>query len=150
MPYTTPKTNWEVKPLVNGTYQGDWFNITDYRRIVSNLTYLRMLGQSLYSVTITYPSLVEQNEDDYPYDTILNALEDALYALTVATYSPPSYTGKKTWAANGSTPTYGDLNRIESAIAAIYAEFFTNTQDAVFTSEGDELYTADGYRVYIF
>lgn len=145
MGWLTPKTNWEIKPLVDGLYQGDWFNYTDFNRIAGNLRYLHAAGQNVYSATFSIPSITDQSVNNIPHASDLNALEDALYAIATNTFMPEDYSGKVTWVANGATPTVDDLNRIEEAIADIYTElnavsilqqFSTDSSEPVITSDG--------------
>jgi len=120
--WQTPKTNWEIKPLVNGRYMGDWFNVEDYNRIIGNLRYLHAAGQNVYAVLFDILGMSPQNRSGFPRADDINVLEESLYRITTNTYAPPDYTGKVTWASNGKTPTADDLNRIERACATIYAK----------------------------
>ncbi len=122
MAWRTPKTNWAIQPSVNGMYNGDWFNIEDYQRIAENLEYLASLGSTVYK-PITIQPMPALTHRDYGYASYINLLEDNLEAIAAASYSPPTYTGKKTWAANAPTPTVNDLNRIEQTIAFIYENY---------------------------
>ncbi len=142
--WQTPKTDWEIKPYVNGLYQGDWFNIEDYNRIIGNLRYLHAAGQNVYAVAFEILGMITAVRNVFPKAADINALEDNLYALTQNTYDPPDYTGKKTWSGGGATPTVDDLNRIEQACADLYANFNETPLELFVPSGADTLLTTDG------
>lgn len=144
--WRTPKIDWEIKPKVNGLYNGDWFNVDpDYIRITDNLRYLRIVGQNVYGVTLPSVTMIEQTLDYYPNADVLNAIESNLLSIIQGSYYPAAYTGKKTWLDNGPTPTVDDLNRIERSCAELLAKynetpldvFIPNGSDALITSGGD-------------
>ena len=122
MEWQEPKTDWKIQPAVNGMYAGDWFNASDYNRIAGNLEYLAALGATVYKpVSIDpMPTITYQ---DYGLPSYFNLIEDNLLSIAEGTYSPPSYEGKKTWAANGPAPTVEDLNRWERTILLIYENY---------------------------
>lgn len=139
-----PKTDWEIKPYINGLYNGDWFNAEDYNRIAVNLRYLRIVGQTLYGVIISLVEMPAVTVNTYPRASMFQAVEDNLYAIISRTYTPAAYTGKRTWADNGATPTVGDLNRIERSCAQLLAKFDETPLAALVTSGGDDFITVDG------
>ena len=94
----------------NGRYNGDWFNIADYNRITGNIEALHALAQELYP-GFSIVSMPDQTVSDFPYASIINNIENNLDSIVNSTWKPPDYPGKKTWYANGSTPTVDDLNR---------------------------------------
>ena len=142
-----PKTDWEIKPYVNGLYNGDWLNAEDFNRVAANLRYLRTVGQTLYNVSIPLAEMPTVTVNTYPRASIFQALEDNLHAIVSRTYTPAAYTGPKTWDDNGATPTVDDLNRIEGSCAQLFAEF-NETALGTFTtlvaSNGDDFITVDG------
>jgi hypothetical protein len=142
--WQTPKTNWEIQPYVNGRYQGDWFNIADYNRIVGNLRYLHAAGQNVYDAVFSILGMSSALISGFPVAGDINALEDSLLALAENTYSPPTYTGKKTWAAGGVTPITDDLNRIEQACADIYAKYNETPLENFIPDDADGLLTNMG------
>jgi len=144
MAWQTPKTDWEIKPYLNGRYQGDWFNVEDYNRIAGNQRYLHAAGQNVYGVTFSIASMVDQVINAFPHAIDINVLEDNLYAIVSNTYSPPDYTGKKTWTGNGATPTVDDLNRIERACADILAKYDETPLKALVTATAEPFITSDG------
>lgn len=122
MAWQTPKTDWKIQPALNGMYNGDWFNAADYNRIAGNLEYLASIGATAYKPfsiqpmpTVTYQS--------YGLASYINLIETNLYTITSNTYTPPMYSGKKTWVANGAAPSVDDLNRWEQSIQAIYENY---------------------------
>lgn len=142
--WQTPKTDWEIKPYVDGRYQGDWFNVDDYNRIVGNLRYLHAAGQNVYDVIFDILGMSSAAVTEFPSASDINVLEDNLYSIIQNTYDP-AYAGKTTWVGNGSTPTVDDLNRIEQACADLYAKyseapllnFIPYGADALITTDGD-------------
>jgi len=142
--WLTPKTDWEIKPPVNGRYMGDWFNVEDYNRIIGNLRYLHAAGQNVYAVVFDILGMTPQDRTGFPRAGEINALEESLYRITINTYTPLDYTGKATWAANGTTPTVNDLNRIEHTCAAIFAKLNETPLKAFHTANGGALVTNDG------
>lgn len=148
MGWLTPKTNWEIKPFVDGLYQGDWFNVADYNRIAGNLRYLHAAGQNVYSVSFSIPSITDQTLNGYPHAGDMNALEDALYAIASNTIMPGDYSGKATWTGNGATPTVDDLNRIERACADIYLALAETAVNDFYTSDEERFFVPGGaFRV---
>lgn len=139
-----PKTDWEIKPPVNGRYMGDWFNVEDYNRIIGNLRYLHTAGQNVYAVVFDILGMTPQDRTGFPRAGEINALEESLYRITINTYAPLDYTGKATWADNGKTPTVNDLNRIERACASIFAKLNETPLKAFHTADGGALVTSDG------
>ena len=122
MAWQTPKTNWEIKPTVNGMYNGDWFNAEDYNRIARNLEYLASVGSSIYGkVDIQPMPIIEYSYFALP--SYINLIEDNLYAIASKTFRPPTYSGKKEWKANAATPTVDDLNRWERAMLDIFMNY---------------------------
>jgi len=134
--WQTPKTDWEIKPLVNGRYMGDWFSVEDYNRIIGNLRYLHAAGQNVYAVVFDILGMSPQDRSGFPRASDTNALEESLCRITTNTYAPPDYTGRVTWACNGKTPTTDDLNRIERACAAIFAKLNETPLTAFRTADG--------------
>ena len=142
--WQTPKTNWEIKPYINGIYQGDWFNIEDYNRIVGNIRYLHAAGQNVYAKVFSILGLSPAVRNAFPRAGDINTLENALYALVQNTYSPPSYTGKKTWVGGSATPTFEDLNRIEQACLSLYNKYNETALKRYVPSGATSLLTSAG------
>ena len=104
-----PKTDWSAD---------DYINVADYNRIIGNIAYLHDLQQELYE-PVPYTKLAEKTVSDYPYAWEFNAIESFLSALNDNTFPFANYECGY-WIDNGPTPTYDDLNRIESACLAFY------------------------------
>lgn len=114
MAWTTPKTNWKVTVL-NGVYTGDYFKYTDYNRIKHNIEYLADMPEP--SITIT--SMGEDKAvGDLIYPDELNRFERNLD--TIATVVGLDYSTYPVFLPNGNTPTFEDLNQIESFILDLY------------------------------
>ena len=123
MAWQTPKTDWKIQPAgENGRYNGDWFNIADYNRITGNIEVLYALAQELYP-GFSIVNMPDQTVSDFPYASIINNIENNLDSIVNSTWKPPGYPGKKTWYANGATPTVDDLNRIEGILLTLYSAF---------------------------
>jgi len=142
--WQTPKTDWEIKPFVNGRYMGDWFNVEDYNRIIGNLRYLHAAGQNVYAVVFDILGMSMQDHSGFPRAGEINALEESLYRIAANTFTPSDYTGKATWTSNGKTPTADDLNRIERACVAIFAKLNETPLKAFHTADSGALITNDG------
>lgn len=146
MLWSAPKTDWEIKPYVNGVYQGDWFNVADYARIADNIRFLHYYGQIIYAVTFGITATPDVTLNNFARPAEINLLEDNVYTLTQNLYEPPTYTGKVAWAGNGATPDAADLNRMELACAVMYADLIgTAAYDALVPDGSDALITSDGY-----
>ena len=119
MAWETPKTDWHGSTNSEGVYTGDRFNASDFNRIKNNLTFLRDMAIKLYKEF----SLVSLGDDrvpgDYFYADEINALEANL--VTINTHSlKRSYGTAPTYAANGNTMDFKELNRLEGAILDLY------------------------------
>lgn len=116
--WVTPKTNW---------ISSDYFNITDYTRIVGNLKYLKKWVDKLFS-EVTIESMVDtKTYSSMIYAEEINAIEHNLQSLNLGSYSFDIGSGK-TWYVNEPTPTYEDFNRIESATLKIYEHLMAQYQ----------------------
>lgn len=146
MLWTPPKTNWEIKPYVNGIYQGDWFNVADYTRIADAIRFLAYYGPIIYGGSVSITAMPDVTLNNFARPAEINLLEDNVYALTQSFYDPPTYTGKTTWVGNGATPDFDDFNRMGQACVDIYADMIAKVYFANFNPLGSTaLVTADGY-----
>lgn len=107
-----PKTDWT---------SDDCINIGDYNRIIGNIAHLNQIEQTLYQ-PIPYVELPEKSVSEFPYAEEFNTIEDYLSILSTDTFPFVDYV-KGYWVDNGPTPTYDDLNRIESACLDFYEGF---------------------------
>lgn len=112
MAWTTPKTNWTATSFIN---------YGDYNRIRNNLTYLRDLAATLYYQMPTLNAMTAKTSySDYPYASEWNALETNLHRIFNNIKTVSSIGKQTTFYDNGATPTYTELNRIESATLKMY------------------------------
>lgn len=126
MAWTTPKTDWYGKET-DGVYSGDYFNASDFNRIKNNLDYLRELAVKMYD-SFTIQSLGDdRSEKDYFYADEINKLEDNLKTINSNTLKRP-YGTAPTYADNGNTMDFKELNRLEGAILDLYNKL-TNEHD---------------------
>lgn len=112
MAWQTPKTNWKIS---------DFFNYSDYNRIVGNLDFLKNEISDLIDSVDGYTQL-ETNKDynSIFYSEEMNAIENNLEALNLTSYNL-NIGSKTSYTINGSTPLYSEFNRIESAILSLKA-----------------------------
>ena len=106
MAWQTPKTNWKIS---------DYFNYSDYNRIVGNLDFLKNEISDLIDSVDGYTQL-ETNKDynSIFYSEEMNAIENNLEALNLTSYNL-DIGEKASYTINGSTPLFSEFNRIESA-----------------------------------
>jgi hypothetical protein len=127
MAWETPKTDWYGSTDENGVYSGDRFNASDFNRIKNNLDYLRELAIKMYK-TFSIGSLgSDRTYTDYFYADEINQLESNLVTINNNTLKR-SYGSSPTYADNGSTMDYKELNRLEGAILDLYNRL-TNQHD---------------------
>ena len=108
--WITPKIDW---------VSTDFFNIEDYNRIKGNLLYLQDMLNKLFP-RVTYDDM--GNDKQYVsmiYAREFNTLESNLSALNLDTYNL-SIGEQPTYVANGTTPLFAELNRIEGAMLSLY------------------------------
>lgn len=118
MSWETPKTDW-YGAEVDGSYKGDRFNASDYNRIKNNLIYLRDLAITMYKEFSISTIGNDKTTADFFYADEINLMEDNLETINKNTLNR-SYGTKVTFVANGNTPVYTELNRLESAILDLY------------------------------
>lgn len=109
--WVEPKTDW---------VSTDYINYTDYNRIKNNIDYLKDLALSLYlPFAFEEMSPDKSSYSDFPYADEFNALENNLDIIRGHTYS---FFGdeSKQWYPNNRTPTYEDMNRLESACLKLF------------------------------
>lgn len=119
MAWQTPKTDWHGSVDAEGNYSGDRFNAKDFNRIKNNLEYLREMAIKLYQ-NFTLVSLgADRTPRDYFYADEINQLEANLNTVNANTFKV-SYGSAPTYADNGNTMDFVELNRLESAILDLY------------------------------
>jgi hypothetical protein len=107
--WVTPKTNW---------VSTDYFNISDYKRIVGNIEYLKDLVNKLFNSETKLNSIpAEKQYTSMIYADEINTIEANLEKINVYAFNIGS---KKTYHENDYTPDFNEFNRIESAILKLY------------------------------
>ena len=145
MPYSTPKTNWEIRRTNTGAYAGDYLNASDYMRIVNNVAFLHDACQVIYRITIPETSMTSHTVNDVPLAADFNAIETNIQYICEKTFFPDSWSSKKTFYANGTAPGVDDWNRWERTIRAIKDRLDYDSQWIPFIdSDGLPFYTSDG------
>lgn len=119
MAWQMPKTDWYGGLDANGKYTGDRFNAADYNRIKNNLIYLRELAITMYEDFSIETVSADKTTADLFYAEEINTMERNLDAINNATIKR-NYGTRVTFIANGNTPVYTELNRLESAILDLY------------------------------
>ena len=114
MAYVTPKTDWKST---------DYFELVDYNRITGNIRYLHDSADVLYHMSGLNAMTENKTYESLIYASEFNAIENNLALLDADTYK--AGITAKIWAANGSTPTFEDLNRIEGSVASLYSKLQT-------------------------
>lgn len=124
MAWETPKTDWFGATDAEGKYVGDRFNAADFNRIKNNLEHLRELAIKLYEEFSIVSLGDDRQPSSYLYADEINQIESNLDTINQSTLKR-SYGTPPTYAANGSTMDFTELNRLESAILDLY-ERLTN------------------------
>lgn len=119
MVWETPKTDWHYSIDSDGKYTGDYFNASDYNRIKNNLAYLHEYAQALYESFAIETVSEDKSYADFFYADEINKIEQNLETINTNTVNG-SYGTTKFYTANGNTPDYNELNRIESACLDLY------------------------------
>lgn len=126
MAWVTPKTDWYGE-VVDGVYVGDRFNATDFNRIKNNLSYLRELAVKVYEEFTIHSLGSDRTPKDFFYADEINKIEQNLNTINSKTIKR-SYGNTPIYADNGSTMTFDELNRLESATLDLY-ERLTNQSE---------------------
>lgn len=112
MAWATPKTDWDA---------ADYFNYGDLNRIESNTQYINDELTTLgYSPTVTGVNTTRTNTY-VPYYDEVNRIEQNIQNLASASSEPIGWlTPKTTWVSVIDAFDYGDANRLESNLLALY------------------------------
>lgn len=105
----------------------------DFNRIKNNLEYLRELAIKMYDEFAIQSVGSDKTVKDYFYADEINALEANLVIINTRSLKR-SYGTAPTYAANGNTMDFKELNRLEGAILDLY-DRLTNE------SEGRRIFT---------
>lgn len=135
MAWIAPKTNWKVT-IVDGEYTGDYFGYLDYNRIKGNIEYLAQMPEP--NITISYMGS-NKVVGDLIFPDEFNHFERNLN--TIATAVGMDYSDYPVFYPNGNTPTFEDLNQIESFILRLYEVL---SGSAVYAIDTNNLYAVSG------
>lgn len=118
MAWVQPKTDWHCD-IIDGVYNGDRFNASDYNRIKNNIYHLHTLALSLYKSFNIQPDGGDKQVGEYFYADEINKLESNLDTINNNTLNR-QYGSTPTYVDNGNTFDFNELNRLESAILDLY------------------------------
>lgn len=108
MAWKKPKTDWKST---------DFFNASDYNRIIGNLKFLKTYIDKMYPDVSFFDLGANKTYTSYIYASEINRIQDEIDNINVYDLD----VGKKvTYAGNKRTPTYAEFNRIESAILRLH------------------------------
>lgn len=113
-----PKTDW---------VENDYFNASDYNRIIGNIAYLKACLDGLF-LNLTNVSLGEEKTYlSLIYAREMNGIEQSLEKLNSETYRF-DIGETQTYRANKPTPLWSEFNRIESAMLLLYNTMVTHKE----------------------
>ena len=131
MAWVTPKTDWKST---------DSFDLDlDYARIRGNILHLAGMKQRLYPA-VPLADMADYTIADIPCADFFSAVDGNVDALLDGCFRPRRIGRGREYAVNGNIWDADDLNRIESALAALYdiLRAQENTRPVLaFTMEGD-------------
>lgn len=119
MAWIEPKTDW---------VSVDYFNATDYNRIIGNITYLKTYLDGLFIGLTNISTMEEKTAKRLIYAREINAIETALETLNIETYKFDIGETKE-YMANTRTIDFVELNRIESAILLLYSQMVNHKEN---------------------
>lgn len=114
-----PKTDWSAS---------DFFNATDYNRIVGNLAYLKAYLDGLFIGLTNISTMEEKTVTSLIYAREINTVETALEQLNLETYKFDIGETKE-YMTNTRTIDYVELNRIETAILLLYRQMVNHKEN---------------------
>lgn len=110
MAWIEPKTDWT---------ENDYFNASDYNRIIGNISYLKAYLDGLF-LDLTNVSLgAKKTYTSLFYAREMNDIEQTLERLNSETYGL-DVGETQTYKPNKPTPLWSEYNRLESAILLLY------------------------------
>lgn len=110
MAWITPKTDWTAE---------SFFNPVDYNRIKNNLYELQTMISVVYAPVTIASMGSNKSYSDYIYADEFNLFESNLRTMKNWIVNLGIGNGL-TYSANAPTPTYTELNRIESAMLKMH------------------------------
>lgn len=108
--WITPKTDWSAS---------DYWNTTDYNRIVNNMYFLKDYVQKLFLAFDLQDMQKEKKYYEYWFAEEMNLIEQNLVILNEHTYNY-DIGDTVTYVHDGKVQTPEELNRIESTLLKIY------------------------------
>lgn len=119
MAWIEPKTDWSAS---------DFFNATDYNRIIGNLAYLKAYLDGLFIGLTNISTMAEKTATSLIYAREINAIEMALEQLNLETYKFDIGETKE-YMTNTRTIDYVELNRIETAISMLCRQMINHKEN---------------------
>ena len=119
MAWIEPKTDW---------VSSDYFNATDYNRIIGNIAYLKAYLDTLFYGLTNISTMEEKTAESLIYAREINNIETALETLNLETYKFDMGETKE-YMANTRTLDFVELNRIESAILLLYTQMVNHKEN---------------------
>jgi hypothetical protein len=120
MAWTEPKTDWKVQPkTAEGYYNGDWFELTDYTRILDNYQALYEIAKPLYP-NLVIPTWVIPVLGNPVNASEINTIERTINAFKNYTVDLRDVGDTKTWLDNANLFSFEDINRWEQATLSYY------------------------------
>jgi hypothetical protein len=119
MAWIEPKTDW---------VSSDYFNATDYNRIIGNITYLKAYLDTLFYGLTNISTMEEKTAKSLIYAREINDIETALETINLETYKFDIGETKE-YMANTRTLDFAELNRIESAILLLYTQMVNHKEN---------------------
>ncbi len=103
--YRLPKTDWIAD---------DYFNVSDYERIVGNIIETYDFASSLYGSFDIAEMMENVNYESIPHADNWNVISENIGTINQHTYNLPLDTNE-TYVDNGYSPNYEEFNRWETA-----------------------------------
>ena len=119
MAWIEPKTNWVAT---------DYFNASDYNRIIGNVKHLKAFYESFGSKVEEIQVGEEKTYLSMIYAREMNDIENAVQQINTGTYKL-NIGAKSVYSANNPTTRHTDLNRIENAILRLYKTMYYEKQN---------------------
>lgn len=119
MAWIEPKTDWSAS---------DFFNATDYNRIIGNMAYLKAYLDGLFIGLTNISAMEEKTATSLIYAREINAIEMALETLNIESYKFDIGETKE-YMTNTRTLDFVELNRIESAILLLYRQMVNHKEN---------------------
>lgn len=103
--YRLPKTDWIAD---------DYFNVSDYERIVGNIIETYDFASSLYGSFDMAEMMENVNYESIPHADNWNVISENIGIINQHTYNLP-LEPNETYVDNGYSPNYEEFNRWETA-----------------------------------